>query len=375
MLKFPRVKRKDWLFAAVLLFASAAICFIPSPQILQPQSIRTLPAKVLSVDNSALTIHGLVYYGPQHLEVELLAGRDKGCVYRASNELRAQLELDKIFEPGDRITVAWQESFSPGNTMLTAKDHDRSWWTFALFGGFCLLLVIFGAWTGLKALFSFVFSCLVIFKVIIPLTMQGMHASWMIFGCVVLLTAVIIFLVAGLTRKALAAFAGAIAGILAGLMMAHLFSAVMNINGATMPYVQTLVFSGYEFLNMQDIFVGALILASSGAVMDLAMDIAAAVEEIARHNPGLGRVELTRSGLRIGRSVVGTMTTTLLLAYSGGFLTLLMMFTAQGTNIPDIINNPVVAAEIVKTLIGSFSLVLVAPFTAFCSGVIFGKNK
>mgnify|MGYP003317613892 CR=1 FL=1 len=83
--------------------------------------------------------------------------------------------------------------------------------------------------------------------------------------------------------------------------------------------------------------------------------------------------ELTGSCFRIGKSVVGTMTTTLLLAYSGGYLTLLMMFSVQGTHIADILNNPLVAAETIKTLIGSFSLVLVAPLTAITSGWIFTR--
>jgi uncharacterized membrane protein len=109
--------------------------------------------------------------------------------------------------------------------------------------------------------------------------------------------------------------------------------------------------------------------------MDLAMDIAAAAEELVRFSPGLSAREITSSGFRVGRSVVGTMTTTLLLAYSGGFLTLLMMFAVQGTDWVDVINHPLVAAEIVKTMIGSFSLVLVAPLTAVASGVIFSSKK
>ena len=163
-----------------------------------------------------------------------------------------------------------------------------------------------------------------IFKALIPLTLSGVPASLVIAGCVILLTAVIIFLVAGLTRKGMAAFTGAVAGVLAGLIMAHLAGVLLKINGATMPYVQTLLYSGYHDLNIPDIFVGAVILASSGAVMDLAMDIASAAEELNFHNPRLSMKELTCSCLRIGRSVVGTMTTTLLLAYSGGYLTLLI---------------------------------------------------
>ena len=163
-------------------------------------------------------------------------------------------------------------------------------------------------------------------------------------------------------------------GVVASLGLADFFAAVMNVNGATMPFVQTLLYSGYVDLDLADLFTGAVILASSGAVMDLAMDIAAATEEVARHHPGLARRELLRSGLRVGRSVVGTMTTTLLLAYSGGYLTLLMVFAAQGTHPLDILNSTLVSAEVVKTMVGSFGLVLVAPFTAVVSAVVYGRE-
>lgn len=109
--------------------------------------------------------------------------------------------------------------------------------------------------------------------------------------------------------------------------------------------------------------------------MDLAMDIASGIEEVVRHNPTLPRRELIRSGMRMGRSVVGTMTTTLLLAYSAGFLTLLMMFRVEGHSPLSLLDNPLVASEAVKTLIGSFALVLTAPLTAVISGIIYSKFR
>ena len=109
-------------------------------------------------------------------------------------------------------------------------------------------------------------------------------------------------------------------------------------------------------------------------MMDLAMDIAAGVREVSRHNPSLGFAELYRSGVRIGRATVGTMTTTLLLAYSGGSLTLLMVFQAQGTAPADFLSSPIVAAEVAKTLVGSLSIVLVAPFTALLAALLFRRT-
>ena len=200
-----------------------------------------------------------------------------------------------------------------------------------MFGFFCLALIAFGGWVGAKSLFSFVFSCFAVWKLVIPLCLNGWSASFVTFLTVSALTAVIMYLVAGYTRKGITAFVGSILGVAASLVLSEFFSSAMHVDGATMPFVQALLYSGYSSLDLADIFNGAVILASSGALMDLAMDISAGVEEVVLHNPSLSRRDVFLSGLRIGRSVVGTMTTTLLLAYSGGYITLLMVFAAQGT--------------------------------------------
>ena len=340
------------------------MAFLPESKAFLAQSGETSRAEVIEVDDSELQTLGLVAFGTQSLKVRL----PDGSVKSAHNEIRAQLDLDKKFKPGDRILVVL------GEEPLIARDHWRLGWIAVLFGGFCVLLVAFGGWTGAKALLSFVFSCLAVWKLLVPLCLAGWRADWSSFGVVSVLTAVIMYLVAGKTRKGLVAFVGAMLGIVASLGLADFFAAVMNVDGATMPFVQTLIYSGFADLDLADVFTGAVILASSGAVMDLAMDIAAATEEVSRHHPGLSRRELLISGLRIGRSVVGTMTTTLLLAYSGGYLTLLMAFAAQGTHPADFLNSTLVSAELVKTLVGSFGLVLVAPFTAAVAAIVYGRE-
>ena len=362
--------------AAVCLLAlsCAALWLAPSPAPILAQEGEARRARVLTVDDSALEEHGLLKFGTQHLTVGLLDGPNAGKTFRAVNEIRAQMELDKSFRPGDQALVIEKGGENPATDTLVARDHWRLGWAAALFLGFCALLCLFGGWTGAKALFSFVVSCLAIWKGLVPLALHGWPASWVAFAIVCYLTAIIMYLVAGWTRKGLSAFVGAALGVFSGLALAHVFGRLMNINGATMPFVQTLLYSGYEALDLQDIFIGAVVLASSGAVMDLAMDIASGIEEVARHHPGLARRELLFSGLRIGRSVVGTMTTTLLLAYSGGYLTLLMAFAAQGTKPADFLNSTLVSAELVKTLVGSFSLVLVAPFTAAVGAAVFAPD-
>ena len=355
--------------AAVFALCCAALAFAPGPRRLADDAARTVRAEVVETDDSSLRLHGLVEFGTQRLSVRLPDGR----VLPAANELRAQMELDKKFAPGDTALVVLPEG-AGADAILVARDHWRMGWGAAFFLAFCILLCAFGGWTGAKALFSFVFSCLVVWKLLVPLVLAGWHASTVVFLVVAVLTAVIVYLVAGWTRKGLAAFAGSTLGVVASLALAHVVARAMSVNGATMPFAQQLLFSGYSFLNLQDVFIGAIVLASSGAVMDLGMDIAAGVCEVKRHNPSLGFRELFLSGVRMGRAVVGTMTTTLLLAYSGGYLTLLMVFAAQGTRPLDFLNSTLVSAEVVKTLVGSFGLVLVAPFTALVGAALFARG-
>ena len=356
---------KSVLPILALALGCVALAFLPGPRQVAAQVGETARAEVVETDDSGLQRHGLIEFGTQRLKVRL----PDGSVKEAHNELRAQLEFDKKFAPGETALVVL------GDEPLVARDHWRLGWAAVLFGGFSLLLCAFGGRTGAKALFSFVFSCLAVWKLLVPLCLSGWNAAWASFSVVTVLTAVIMYLVAGWTRTGLAAFLGAMLGVAASLGLADFFAAALRVNGATMPFVQALLYSGYVDLDLADVFVGAAILASSGAVMDLAMDISAGLAEVVRHSPSLPRRELFRSGLRIGRSVVGTMTTTLLLAYSGGYLTLLMVFAAQGTDPLDFLNSTLVSAELVKTLVGSFGLVLVAPFTAAVGAFVFSRAQ
>ena len=137
---------------------------------------------------------------------------------------------------------------------------------------------------------------------------------------------------------------------------------------------ESLLYAGFQHLNLTQIFMASIFLGSSGAVMDLSVDITSAVHEVVAKKPDIRPWEAVKSGMNVGRAAMGTMTTTLLLAYSGGYIALLMVFMAQGTPTEHIFNYKYVSAEIIHTVIGSFGLVSVAPFTALCSGLLLTKN-
>ena len=128
-------------------------------------------------------------------------------------------------------------------------------------------------------------------------------------------------------------------------------------------------------LDVSQIFLAMVFIANSGSLMDLAMDVSASCQEVIAHHPGISRRALIRSGFAVGRSVIGTMTTTLMLAYSGSYLSMLMYFMGQGTPVVDILNYKFVACEVLTTLVGSFGLVTVAPFTALMAGVMMRRGE
>ncbi len=331
--------------------------------------------KITTVDNAEVQRFGIVKSGDQYLEIEIMTGPFKGKRYPANNPLLGQMDKDKMFSRGDNAFVVLTLDKNGKVIFVNPVDHYRIGLELFLLALFGLLLVLFGGWTGLKALISFVFTALVLWKILVPCLLRGGDPVVLTLAVVTGLCASIILLVAGLTRKGMTALAGAFLGVLTSGILAIYFTAELNIHGAVMPFAETLLYSGFEDLNLTKLFVAAVFLACSGAVMDIAMDVAASIHEVYERDPDITTLELIKSGLNVGRAVTGTMTTTLLLAYSGGYITLLMAFMAQNIPLSNTFNLIYVSSEIVKTLIGSFGLVTAAPFTAVAGGIIFTRKR
>lgn len=218
---------------------------------------------------------------------------------------------------------------------------------------------------------SFVFTAVCLWKVLIPLYLKGYSPIGVAMAVVVACSAVILFLVGGMNKKGVVAFTGTIAGITVTAMLAILFGWLFKIPGTVQEYAEALLYTGFTHLKLSDIFIAGIFISSAGAVMDVSMDISASMNELITHTPGLTRKEMLRSGFSIATPVIGSMTTTLLFAYSGSFMFAFMAFMAKGVALQSIINSGFISAEILHTLVGSFGLVLVAPLTAIIGSYIY----
>lgn len=331
-------------------------------------------AKVMSVDNSQLEQIGIVKVGSQSLQIKILDGKFKGKTVDAPNLLSGKLEIDKIFEPSDTILAVISYNY---DEILSARalDYYRIHLEWILVGIFVAILIVFAGWTGFNALTSFCFTTLMIWKVLIPLFLLGYQPLVISAGVVIIICSAVIFLVAGINKKGVVAFLGSSAGIVVTCIFAIIFGKLFKVHGAIMPYAESLLYAGFAELDLTGIFLSGIYLASSGAIMDVAIDISASMQEIIYNSPTINKRDLLKSGFNVGRAIIGTMTTTLLLAYSGGFTALMMLFMAQGIPMVNILNYNFIAGEILHTLVGSFGLILTAPLTAFIGSILFTKNQ
>ncbi len=366
MLKLGR----EWLFSLVIGAICVGLAFVDLAGVPSAPKGNHSRGLVTAVDNSQVRVNLLVKTETQFLTVRLLNGPHKGEEIPVTNMLTGRMEFDEFYEVGSVVLVEYtMVDGSPEHALV--RGHYRlgiQLVLILLFG--TLLLVVAGA-TGLKATLSFIFAAMVLWKLFFPLLLQGYPPLPTGLLVVAVLTGVITFSVGGLNRLGLATFAGSMLGVLLTCGLAVLFSNMFRLHGAIRPFAESLLYAGYYELSLMDIFIASVFIASSGAVMDLAMDIAASMAEIKRNNPTIGLFEHIQGGLRVGRAVVGTMTTTLLLAYSSSHITMFLLFMAKGLPPENLLNAPFVAAEILNILVGSFGLVTVAPFTALVAGLLY----
>jgi uncharacterized membrane protein len=325
--------------------------------------------EVIKTDNSAIISSGLIQSGEQSCTVKIENGIFEGQELEGVNFMSGSLEKDKVYEVGDRalLTISYDGEEIKSVVM---SDHYRLNKEIILLVIFAVFLVIFAGKNGFQAILSFIITVLMIWKVLVPCYLKGYSPVWVGIIITAILTAIIIFFVYGVDKRTVAATSGALLGVMTTCILGVIFTDLFQIHGAIMPNAESLLHSGYQHLDLTSIFMSSIFIGASGAMMDLAVDITSAIAEVVEKKPDISKKEAILSGMNVGRAAMGTMTTTLLLAYSGGYVSLLMVFMAQGTPIDHILNYKYVAAEVLDTVVGSFGLVTVAPFTAVMAGLL-----
>lgn len=369
---------KNHIFLIVVTILTITLIFIPTgfenPTITKSSLFEK--GVVLETDNNDLQSFSIITTGTQMVKLQIKSGRFSGDTVTAKNVLLGQKSIDKIFRPGDKVLAVMQlDSKKESYTGVRAADYYRQDMIIVLFICFALFLILFSKFVGVKIILSFLFTALCLWKVLIPLYLKGFSPLIVATGVVFICSIVILLLVGGITRRGIVALFGTMAGVFVTALLAIFFGNLFNIPGTVQEYSEALLYTGFTNLNLSEIFISVIFISSAGAVMDVSMDISAAQYELIQHMPYLSRKELIKSGFRVANPVIGSMTTTLLFAYSGSFMFAFMAFMAKGIALESIVNTGYIAAEILQTLVGSFGLVLVAPLTAIIGGYVYTRKR
>lgn len=370
--------RKNIIFLILVGIMIAVLTVIPTgfenPSL--TENILYEKAEVLETDNSELDQISVVTIGTQKLKLKILSGKFEGNIYDAENILNGQKNIDKIFKPGDKaLTVISLDRNNPEKiTGVKAQDFYRSGIEITLSLIFIAALLAFAGFTGLKAIISFIFTALCFWKLLLPLFINGFSPIPAGLAIAFVTAAIVILLVSGVNKKGITAMCGCFSGIAFTAIVSVISGKWFMIPGTVQDYSEALIYSGFQ-LNLSEIFIASVFISASGALMDVSTDIAASIDEIHNRLPELPAKELIKSGFKIARPVIGSTTTTLLFAYSGGFMFAFMAFMSKGMPFVCIVNSNYISAEILHTIAGSMGLVLTAPLTSIVGGLIYGHKK
>ena len=319
--------------------------------------------------------------GHQLVNVEVKTGKFKGRQFEVENYL--SYFYGTVLKPGDPVTISF--SLTDGNIeAIYIQDYDRSWPLIIVVLLFLIITMLVGGKVGAKSLVGLGFTILCIFSILIPLLIGGaptLPTIWLMCAYVTIVTFVILD---GVNRKTICAIFGTILGVAFAAAFGKFFCWIMRITGFQMRDVdstiealvqirQGQIMDGVAPMYIKDLLVGGILIAALGAVNDVAMSISSAMNELIRVNPNLTRKELFKSGMNIGRDMVGTMTNTLILALVGGSLISMIYLSSLEPTFRHFMSTAYLSVEVVQAVASSLGVILGVPSSVVLGVLLFGK--
>lgn len=304
------------------------------------------------------------------VKVEVLTGLYKGRVMETIHYYGGNPAYDFMVHPEDEVILSIEDEDYVLSDVHIA-DIVRDKYIYYLLTIFLVCILLIGAKKGLKTIISLLITGLAVLKILLPGILAGKDPIFMTILICTGVTIITLMLITGFSKKSLSAIVGTVIGIVSsGLLAKHIIH-LTRITGLGSEESRIFFFSFVEGkLDMTGILFAGIVIGALGAVMDVAISIASSITEIHLANPKMSVGQLIRSGLNIGRDIIGTMSNTLILAYTGSSLPLMLLLLANEVPYLKYINLDMIATEIIRALSGSIGLFLAVPFTAIVSAIL-----
>ncbi len=308
-------------------------------------------------------------------EAKILSGNYKNQTVTGYQYMDDSLPLTVTageVKTGDTVVLINQSADGQDWNFMEYVRHDK---IYILGGVFVLALLIFGRKKGFNTLLSLIFTCAGIFAVFIPSILSGKNIY--ISSIIICLYTIImtILIVNGKNAKSLAAIIGCFSGILISGLLTILMSNILSMTGVIdEDSIFLLQLSATNPIDLKAIIFSSIVIGAMGAIMDTSVSIASSLWEVREHSSLVTFDKLFKSGMNIGRDVMGTMTNTLILAYIGSSLSIVLLFVAYNSSLLYLFNRELIIAELLQALVGSIGILLTMPITSLICAALFTKS-
>ncbi len=315
---------------------------------------------------------GDVYIGDQTVQLELLSGDHAGESVEATSS--------SAYLYGVHCTIGMKViaivSESNGELVTSVYGYNRAPALYAIVALFLLSILVIGGKRGLYSVIGLVFTFISILWFFLPAIYRGWSPILAAIVVVVLTTLVTMYLVGGFTAKATAAVLGTILGVLAAGVLAWIFGKITHVTGYNVSDIENLIYVQEETgIQVGELLFAGILIAALGAVMDVSMSISSTLQELHEQNPTMTARQLCRSGMTVGRDMMGTMSNTLILAFAGGSINTIVMFYAYDYEYLQLINLFDMAIEIIQGISASMGVILTVPFVSCIGAWLIVKHR
>lgn len=345
---------------ALILFI---LCAAAASSLAQVQS-SVWQGRILSVEELGVQAEDELYWEHQLVTVELLSGSEQGQTVQIRHTLTGHPHFDLRVKRGDRVVVQNVD----GDYVLADFSRQRPLLFITVL--FILSVIVIGRGQGVKAIVSLAGMGVIIFAIILPLILKGFNPILVTVGLSSLLTVFFVLFVTGRSRKTAAAICGTVGGLVVAGLLAFAVGRASFLTGLSSGEAQILHYMDSS-IDFQGILFSGMIIGALGAILDVGISIASAMEQIKEADPSTDLATLFKRGIAVGRDLIATMSNTLILAYVGSSLPLLLLFQASDSSWSEVLNLDLVAAEVVRSMAGSIGLTLAIPITALVSAFLF----
>ncbi len=309
--------------------------------------------------------------GEQVVRVRLTSGQFEGMELTTSVTItplsRARLQA------GDTITICINTE-DGSYTTAQITDLNRLTIMLLLAAVFIVITVLVGGKTGAKSLLGLILTLVCLYCILIPLFLRGYPTVLSTILTCVYITVVCFVILGGTTKKVLCAILGTVGGLTLAALFGWIAQALTRVSGFKMADSSKIYETMLIPIDMHGLMICGLMIAALGAVMDVAMSLSSAQQELSVVNPKLKRRDLWRSGMNIGHDMVGTMTNTLILAFFGNSLLMMMALQTSAYSVQEVFCTGWFIAELVQSLASSIGVILAVPLTALLGAMLFGKH-